>query len=62
MVINKSRIPAQDCLKSVKTKDIIYYELYTHEEKVIVKPELPFGIMSRNGGPHHFYSLWSPSY
>ena len=38
MVINKSRIPAQDCLKSVKTKDIICYELSTHEEKVIVKP------------------------
>ena len=54
MVINKSRIPAQGCLKSVNTKDIICYELSTHEEKVIVKPELPFEIMSRNGGPHRF--------
>jgi len=54
MVINKCRIPAQDCLKSVKTKDIICYELSTHEEKVIVKPELPFEIMSRNGEPYHF--------
>ena len=36
------------------------YEPSTDEEKVIVKPELPFEIKSRNGGPCLFLELVVP--